>query len=111
MLGMACSGMVHWQTALAMLIAFLVLASESYLATHTLRCFELSQGVFGPTEIRLLLIAGILALMRNPYATVLGHRWLLFDIGGWIAVTGMSAMAVATIARHTAQLYREEPLP
>jgi hypothetical protein len=43
-------------TAMAMLIAFLLLSSESYLATYTLKCFELSQGIFGPTEIRILLI-------------------------------------------------------
>ena len=35
-----------------MLIAFLLLSSESYLATYTLSRFELSQGLFGPTEIR-----------------------------------------------------------
>ena len=29
--------------------------------------------MFGPTEIRLLLIAGNVALLRSPYATVFGH--------------------------------------
>ena len=47
--------------AMAMLIAFLILSAESYLATYTLGCFQLSQGLFGPTEIRILLIAGSLA--------------------------------------------------
>ena len=41
--GLACSGFLHWQTAIAMLVAFLLLSSESYLATYTLSCFELSQ--------------------------------------------------------------------
>jgi archaetidylinositol phosphate synthase len=110
MCGLGCSGLLHWQTAMAMLIAFLILAAESYLATHTLSRFELSQGLFGPTEIRLLLIAGNLALLRSPYATVFGHRFLLFDLGGAIAAASMLAMAIAVTARHTAQLYREEPL-
>jgi phosphatidylglycerophosphate synthase len=109
--GLACSGMVHWQTAIAMLVAFLILSSESYLATYTLSCFELSQGLFGPTEIRILLILGNVALLRSPYATVFGHRMLLFDLGGVIAVVGMLAMAIAVTARHTAELYRQEPLP
>src|SRR5580704_2018978 len=78
--GLACSGLLHWQTAIAMLIAFLVLSSESYLATYTLSCFELSQGLFGPTEIRILLIIGNLALLRSPYATVFGYKMLLFDL-------------------------------
>jgi hypothetical protein len=93
-----------------MLIAFLLLSAESYLATYTLKCFELSQGIFGPTEIRILLIAGNFALMRSPYATFLGHRMLLFDLGGSIAATAMLVMAIAVTGRHTAQLYREEPI-
>jgi len=111
MAGLACSGFLHWQTAIAMLIAFLLLSSESYLATYTLSCFQLSQGIFGPTEIRILLIAGSLALLRSPYSTLLGHRMLLFDLGGAIASAGMFAMAILTTARHTAELYRQEPLP
>jgi archaetidylinositol phosphate synthase len=111
MCGLACSGFLHWQTAIAMLIAFLLLSSESYLATHTLSCFQLSQGIFGPTEIRILLIIGNLALLRSPYSTILGHKMLLFDLGGTIAAVGMFAMAIFTTARHTAELYRQEPLP
>ena len=111
MTGLGCSGFLHWPAAVAMLVAFLLLASESYLATHTLSCFQLSQGLFGPTEIRILLITGNFALLHNPYAIVFGHRFLLFDLGGSIAAAAMFAMAVAVTVRHTAQLYRQEPLP
>ena len=111
MCGLACSGFLHWQTAAAMLVAFLVLSSESYLATYTLSRFQLSQGIFGPTEIRILLIIGNLALMRNPYATILNHKILLFDLGGVIAAIGMLVMAIAITLRHTTELYRQEPLP
>jgi archaetidylinositol phosphate synthase len=91
-------------------VAFLLLSSESYLATYTLGRFEMSQGFFGPTEIRILLIVGTLALMRSRYATVFGHRFLLFDVGGVIAAAAMFAMAVTVTVRHTAELYRQEPL-
>jgi archaetidylinositol phosphate synthase len=111
MCGLGYSGLLHWQTAIAMLLAFLVLSSESYLATYTLSRFELSQGIFGPTEIRILLIVGNLALLRSPYSTVFGHKMLLFDLGGAIAAASMFAMAIVVAARHTAQLYRQEPLP
>jgi len=110
MCGLGWSGLLHQATAMAMLIAFLVLSSESYLATYTLKCFELSQGIFGPTEIRILLAMGCLAALRSPYATALGHRMLLFDLGGVIATVGMAGMAAAVMVRHTAQLYRQEPL-
>jgi archaetidylinositol phosphate synthase len=109
--GLGWSGLVHWQVAVAMLVGFLLLSGESYLATYTLGQFELSQGLFGPTELRILLVLGNLALLRSPYATVFGHRLLLFDIGGTIAVVGMFAIAVVVAVRHTAELYRQEPLP
>ena len=111
MCGMACSGLVHWQVAITMLIAFLLLSCESYLATYTLSEFQLSQGMFGPTEIRLLLIVGNVALLRSPYSTIFGHRMLLFDLGGVIATVGMLGIAVLLTVGHTTQLYREEPLP
>jgi archaetidylinositol phosphate synthase len=111
MSGLALSGFLHWPVAVAMLVAFLLLSAESYLATYTLSCFQLSSGIFGPTEIRLLLIAGNLALLRSPYSILFGHKFLLFDIGGIIASLCMFATAIVTTLRHTAQLYREEPLP
>ncbi|HEV2620368.1 MAG TPA: CDP-alcohol phosphatidyltransferase family protein [Acidobacteriaceae bacterium] len=111
MCGLGCSGLVHWPIALAMLIAFLILSSESFLATYTLSCFQLSQGIFGPTEIRVLLILGDLALLRSPYATLFGHKVLLFDLGGSVAAGVMLLMALYVAIRHTVQLYGEEPLP
>ncbi len=111
MCGLGFSGFAHWQVAVAMLVGFLLLSSESYLATYTLSRFQLSQGIFGPTEIRILLIAGNLALLHSPFATVFGHKMLLFDLGGIIATICMFAMVIVLTIRHTAQLYREEPLP
>lgn len=111
MLGLGASGFLHWPMALAMLLAFLLLSAESYLATYTLARFHLSQGLFGPTEIRILLAAGCLALLRSPYANLFGHRFLLFDVGGLGAAAGMFAMALVTALRHTAELYHMEPLP
>ena len=111
MSGLALSGFLHWQTAIAMLVAFLLLSSESYLATYTLSRFELSQGFFGPTEIRILLIVGTLAALRSPYATLLGHRMLLFDLGGTIGSVCMFGLAIVVTLRHTTELYRQEPLP
>jgi phosphatidylglycerophosphate synthase len=111
MSGLGCSGFLHWQTAIAMLVAFLLLSSESYLATYTLTRFQMSQGIFGPTEIRILLIIGNLELLRTPYSTLFGHRILLFDLGGIIAAISMFVMAAIVTLRHTAELYRQEPLP
>lgn len=110
MCGLGCSGFVHWAVAMAMLIGFLLLSAESYLAACALASFQMSQGCFGPTEIRILLIAGNLGLLRSPYATLLGRRFLLFDLGGAIAAAVMAVMLLVTAMRHTKQLYFEEPL-
>ena len=110
MSGLALSGFAHWQTAMAMLVVFLILSCESYLTTYTLSHFQLSQGLFGPTELRILLIAGNLALLHSPYSKILGHTFLLFDLGGVIATICMLVTAIVLTARHTAQLFREEPL-
>src|SRR4029079_15866976 len=111
MCGLSFSGFVHWPVAIAMLIAFLLLSAESYLATYSLSRFQMSQGIFGPTEIRILLIIGNLALLRSEYATLFGHRMLLFDLGGTIAAVSMFVMVMWITMRHTAELYRQEPLP
>ncbi|HUK87630.1 MAG TPA: CDP-alcohol phosphatidyltransferase family protein [Terriglobales bacterium] len=109
--GLALSGYVHPGIALGMLIAFLMLSAEVYLATYTLGSFHMSFWRFGPTEIRLCLIAGNLALLRWPTAHLFGHAFRLFDVGGAVATAGMGAMLVVSAARHIAKLYREEPLP
>ncbi|HTC62457.1 MAG TPA: CDP-alcohol phosphatidyltransferase family protein, partial [Candidatus Saccharimonadales bacterium] len=53
--GLALSGFIDWRIALGMLIAFLMLSVQVYLATYTVGTFQLSFAKFGPTEIRLLL--------------------------------------------------------
>ena len=93
-----------------MLIAFLVLSVEVYLATYTLSSFRLSYSKFGPTEIRILLIIGTVRLMFDPNLHLFGHTWRLFDVGGVIATAGMTAMAIVSAVVHTRSLYREEPV-
>jgi phosphatidylglycerophosphate synthase len=108
--GLALSGYLHLGIALGMLIAFLMLSIEAYLATYTLGRFQLSYWKFGPTEIRILLAVGNLALLYHSSIKFLGRPVLLFDLGGVIAIAGMAGMLIVSAIRHTAQLYREETL-
>ena len=85
--GLALSGYMHPVIAMGLLIAFLLLSIQSYLATYTLGEFHLSMWRFGPTELRVLLIVGNLALFR--WAWVIHGRYRLFDIGGAIGLAGM----------------------
>jgi archaetidylinositol phosphate synthase len=106
--GLALSGYIHPGIAFGLLIAFLMLSIEAYLATYTLGQFQLSYWKFGPTEIRLLLAAGNLAVLRWPTTRILGTPWRLLDLGGVIGIGGMAVMLVVSAIQHTAILYREE---
>jgi archaetidylinositol phosphate synthase len=108
MSGLAVSGYVHLAIAFGMLVAFLMLSIEAYLATYTLGRFQLSYWKLGPTEIRILLAIGNLALLRNPVITIFSRKVLLFDFGGLIAIAGMTCMLIASTIRHIAQLHNEE---
>lgn len=111
MIGLAISGYLHWQVAAAMLVAFFILSIETYLAAYTVSDFRLSHGIFGPTEIRILLAIGNIALLFNPQVRVFGREILVFDVGGAIGAAGMLVVAVLAAIKHTAQLYNEERLP
>jgi phosphatidylglycerophosphate synthase len=106
--GLALSGFVSPWIAAGMLVGFLLLSIQSYLATYTLGEFRMSFWSFGPTEIRILLALGNLALLHGP--RVLHGKYLLFDIGGAIAIGGMALMLVFFTARNIHRLYHEEKL-
>ena len=108
--GLAVSGYVHSAIAFGMLVSFLLLSIEAYLATYTLGQFQLSYWKFGPTEIRILLIVGNIALLNHSVVRLLGMRFLLFDIGGSVAILGMTTMLIVSAISHTIRLYREETL-
>jgi phosphatidylglycerophosphate synthase len=106
--GLALSGYMHPWIAIGLLIAFLMLSIQSYLATYTLGEFRLSFWRFGPTELRILLAVGNVALFWKPAVHLLGHSYRLFDVGGAVGLTGMSLMVVFFTIQNTIRLYREE---
>lgn len=106
MTGLAFSGYMHPWIAIGLLIAFLGLSIQSYLATYTIGEFRLSFWSFGPTELRLLLAVGNVALLHWPI--VLHGHYRLFDIGGAIGLAGMTLMLIAFTAKNGYRLYCEE---
>lgn len=109
--GLALSGFMHPWIAIGLLIAFLALSIQSYLATHALGEFRLSFWRFGPTELRILLAIGNLALFWRPMVHFLGGYYRLFDVGGTIGLIGMGLMVVFFTVKNTIRLYREERIP
>ena len=106
MSGLALSGYMHPVIAIGLLVVFLLLSIQTYLATYTLGEFHLSFWHFGPTELRILLVVGNLALFR--WAWVIHGRYRLFDVAGAIGVVGMVAMLAVATMKNTTRLYREE---
>jgi archaetidylinositol phosphate synthase len=106
--GLALSGYMHPWLAIGLLIAFLMLSIQSYLATHALGEFRLSFWRFGPTEVRILLASGSLALLWKPQVHLFGALYRLFDVGGATALAGMSLMVVVFTIHNTIRLYREQ---
>ncbi len=109
--GLALSGFMNPLIALGLLVAYLMVAAEVFLATHVLGVFRLSNLGFGPTELRIVLSIGALYLLRSPFCTVAGMGpFRLFDVGGVVAIAGLGAAFLVSAARNTRDLYRAEPL-
>jgi len=108
--GMAISKLIDWRIALGLLIAYLMLSVQVYLATYTVGTFQLSFAKFGPTEIRILLALGNAAIWLRPDWRVLGAAYRLLDLCGIIAIAGMILMLVISTAYNTVKLYRAETL-
>ena len=108
--GLALSGYMSERIAVGLLVAYFLLSIEVYLATYTVGKFHLSFAMFSPTELRLLLIAGNIALLVHPYAIIAGKQYLLFDVGGAIGIVGIGGALLWSIAKHTCYLYNAERL-
>jgi archaetidylinositol phosphate synthase len=108
--GLALSGYMSERIAVGLLVAYFLLSIEVYLATYTVGKFHLSFAMFSPTELRLLLIVGNIALLVHPYAIIAGKQYLLFDVGGAIGIVGIGIAVLVSIAKHTCYLYNAEKL-
>src|SRR5207245_4177328 len=111
--GLAFSGYMSTAIAAGLLIVFYMLSIEVYLATYTIGTFHLSFWIFGPTELRLVLAIGNLALYFSDSSTVklIGGEYRLFDVGGAVGIVGMALMLIVATIRHTRMLYHAEMLP
>jgi phosphatidylglycerophosphate synthase len=110
-IGLGLSGLAEVWVAAGLLVAYLLLCAESFLATHTLGVFKISFAGFGPTELRIVLSIGALVAMQRPTVHPFGlGEFHLFDVGGVIAIAGMLMVFLVSAVRNTRALYRAEPL-
>jgi hypothetical protein len=73
--------------------------------------FKISYFKMGPTELRLLLSIGNLALLWKSTVHLFGRSYRLFNVGATIGISGMLLILLISVIQHTLRLYRGEPLP
>jgi phosphatidylglycerophosphate synthase len=108
--GLVLGGFMSFSVALVFLAAYYLLVVEISLAVHALGRFQMSFWHMGPTELRIVLAAGALALLRSPHVDVAGSKWLLFDVGGILGAAGLFATFIVSAIRNGVSLYRQEKL-
>jgi archaetidylinositol phosphate synthase len=108
--GLALSGVMSPAIATGLLLGYLLLAIQSYLAAHSLGVFSISWWKFSPTEMRILMVIGNTVAFYRPYTEVFGPRLLFFDVSGVIGVAAMALVLIVTVTRNTATLYQAERL-
>ncbi len=108
--GMGASGYMRPIIAAWLLIAYLLLSSEIFLATYAVGRFEMSHVGLGPTELRILLCIGNIYLFFWPVTHPFGLQLSLMDFGAVVGAIGMTAIALSSALRHGRALYDAERL-
>jgi phosphatidylglycerophosphate synthase len=109
--GMALSGYMNSWIAIGILIAYILLCAEVFLATYCVGKFDITTWGFGPTELRILLSIGNIAIFFRPYTEFFGMTFRVFDVGGAVALVCLVAALITRAIGHGRLLYRLEPLP
>ena len=109
--GLALSPYMSPLVALMLLVAYLMLSAEVYLATHACGIFRVSLLKVGPTELRICLAVATMYVPNQSRVELGDNLYLLFDVGGVVAVLCMFLALVWSTVRNTRALYRAEPLP
>jgi phosphatidylglycerophosphate synthase len=108
--GLAISGYMNHTIAIMLLAAFALVEAEVFLAAHVQQVFRLSCFCVGPTELRIVLALGTLYLLYRPWIHLGGKGpFLLFDVGGVVAIAGLFSAFVYSAIRNARLLYRAEP--
>ncbi len=108
--GLMLGGHLSIPIGLAFLAAYYLLVAEISMATHARGTFKMAFMKVGPTELRIILSAGTIQLMRSDYVAIFGHQWLLFDIGAAVAAAGVLIAVAVSALKNGIALYQEERL-
>ena len=108
-LGIVASGLLAPAIGAALLVAYLLLSIELFLATDTLARFKLAHGGFGGTELRIALALLNVAVYLWPGPLPLGVR--LFDVAGTLATAALASAFTVSAVRNATRLRAAEARP
>jgi archaetidylinositol phosphate synthase len=107
--GLAASGYMSPVIAVLVVAAYYLVSAETFLATHSRGVFKMAFLGVGPTELRVLLAAGAIALINTPVVAPFGIGPVrLWDLGGVIGAAGMAGAFIVSSVRNGHALYLQE---
>ena len=107
--GLAMSGYMSPAIAVLVVAAYYLVSAETFLATHSRGVFKMAFLGVGPTELRVLLAAGAIALINTPTVAPFGISPVrLWDLGGAVGSAGMIGAFLAASWNNGKALYAEE---
>lgn len=110
-IGLGLSPYMLLSVGMLLVVAYLVLSINVYLESYALGRFSIGYGLFGPTELRLLLIAinSALALGLELRFDVLGNAVTALDMVGIALAGGMLLLLAGRAWRNLRELAVAEP--
>jgi phosphatidylglycerophosphate synthase len=104
--GMAVGGLVRPWLAAALLVAYLLVSIEVYLATYTLARFKIAYAGLGGTELRIVLALVNVATFAWPGRVLWGAS--AYDAVAALATAGLVVTLATTGWRNGRELYEAE---
>ncbi len=111
--GLGFSPLMHLSIAMAIVIGYFLMMIMVNIVTIVRSEFKISFGGLGPTEARVVMIAGntIVWAMGNPHFTITGQTFSLYDaIGLWAATMLVGIYTIASL-RERSKLAKLDPTP
>ena len=106
--GLAYSGLMTPVVGIVVLVLYLIMSINVYLATHTVGVFKISHLGVSPTEGRIALIVLNTVLIFVRQVTIRSWRVNILDVVAAIVAVGILAIIVRSAVRNLATLDRAE---
>ncbi len=108
--GLGVSSLVHPGIGLAAAIGYLLMNVFAHLVSYVDGVFKISYGRVGPTEIRIIAMAGTtLCAFWNPFLVrLLGKDYLLADLLTFIVAAGLGLVFVVSSIKKAVELDKRD---